>query len=116
MNLDELKKRNAANIKPVTLGDGSALFLRNLTAAVGIAVGKAFQAAGHTDPDGPEPSPEKQEEAYALLLSKTVCDEAGALTLDSDEGRAQLRLLDFATVQELGLAAQDWCLSSAKKN
>jgi hypothetical protein len=116
MNLDELKKRNAANIKPITLSDGSALFLRKLTAAVGIAVGKAFQAAGHTDPDGPEPSAEKQAEAYALLLSKTVCDEAGALTLDSDEGRAQLMLLDLPTVQELGAEAQAWCLASAKKN
>jgi hypothetical protein len=116
MNLEELKKRNAASITTVTLADGSVWQLRKLNAAAGIAVGRAFQAAGHTDPDGPEPSPEKQMEAYSLLLSKTICDEAGNLVLDTDEGRAELLKLDFAAVQELGTAAQEWCLSAAKKN
>lgn len=116
MNLDRLKERIAANVTTVTLEDGSEWRLRKLTAAVGIAVGAAFRAAGHTDPDGPEPSPEKQAEAYALLLSKTICDESGALVLDSDEGRGALAQLDMPTVLELGSKAQEWCLSGAKKN
>jgi hypothetical protein len=116
MNLESLKARNAANVKQVTV-DGLTLHLRKLTAAAGMLVGKAFQAAGHIDPNGPEPSPEAYAEAYALLLSKTVCDESGALTLDSDEGREELRKLDFRAAQELSLAAQEWSgLVDSKKN
>ena len=107
MNLESLKKRNAANVKPVQVADLS-LHLRKLTAADGMAVGKAFQAAGHTDPNGPEPSTEQFTVAYALLLSKTICDETGTLTLDSDEGRAELAKLDFQTAQQLGKEAQEW--------
>jgi hypothetical protein len=107
MDLESLKKRNAANVKPVQVADLS-LHLRKLTAADGMAVGKAFQAAGHTDPNGPEPSAEQFVIAFALLLSKTVCDEAGTLTLDSDEGRAEIAKLDFRTLQELATAAQQW--------
>lgn len=107
MNLESLKARNAANITSVTVGDLS-LHLRKLTAADGMAVGKAFQAAGHTDPNGPEPTSEQFAVAYAILLSKTICDEAGTLTLDSDEGRTELQKLDFQTAQQLGEHAQKW--------
>jgi uroporphyrinogen-III synthase len=116
MNLEELKKRNAGRITKVTLGDGSEWQLCKLTAAVGMAIGRAFMAAGHTDPNGPEPPPEKQAEAYALLLSKTICDEAGNLILDSDEAREELLKLDLPTIQELGAHAQSWSLTTAKKN
>lgn len=116
MNLDELKKRNAANITKVVISDGSEWMFRKMTAACGMAVGRAFQAAGHTDPNGPEPSADQLAEAYSLLLSKTVCDEAGNLVLDSDEARAELSKLDFGTMQELGAKAQEWNLPAAKKN
>jgi hypothetical protein len=118
MNLESLKKRNAANILPVTVAE-LTLCLRKLTAADGMAVGKAFQAAGHTDPNGPEPTTEQFAVAYALLLSKTICDETGTLTLDSDEGRSELQKLDFQTAQQLGTKAQEWSglmEDSSKKN
>jgi hypothetical protein len=107
VDLARLKARNAANVTSISVGDLS-LHLRKLTAADGMAVGKAFQDAGHTDPNGPEPTSEQFAVAYAILLSKTICDEAGNLTLDSDEGRAELQKLDFQTAQQLGEAAQKW--------
>lgn len=115
MNLEELKKRVAKNTA-VTLKDGSVWPMRKLSAATGIAIGKAFMAAGHVDPDGPEPEPQKLIDAYSLLLSKVLCDESGALSLDSDEGREYLQQLDLETILELGEQAQEICLGGAKKN
>lgn len=116
MNLESLKKRNAANVTSMNL-DGETIYLRKLTAADGMAVGKSFQDAGHTDPNGPEPSMESYANAYALLLSKTLCDEAGNLTCDSDEARDELRKLDFQTAQSLSSKAQEWSgLGESKKN
>jgi hypothetical protein len=115
MNLDELKKRNAA-YTTLTLEDGSAWRVKKLSAAVGIAIGKAFQAAGHTDPNGAEPSTDELLNAYSLLLSNVLCDEAGVLTLDTDEGRDELKKLDMATILELGEKAQEACMGTAKKN
>lgn len=116
MNLEELKKRNAANVKKSTLSDGSVWYFRKMPAACAMAIGRAFAAAGHTDPNGPEPSTTQLAEAYALLLSKATCNEAGEVTLDSDDGRAELLKLDFNTTQEAVNEAQEWCLSAAKKN
>lgn len=116
MNLDELKKRNVAKVTKVTLDDGSEWNLRKMAAAVGMAVGRAFLAAGHVDPNGPEPTAEKQAEAYALLLSKTLCDADGVLLFDSDEARTELMNLDLATMQTLGTKAQEWNLPESKKN
>jgi hypothetical protein len=116
VNLESLKARNAANVISMEL-DGEKVYLRKLSAGDGMAVGKAFQAAGHNDPNGPEPPPEAFAEAYALLLSKTLCDEAGNLTCDSDEGRAELRKLDFQSAQTLSVMAQEWSgLGESKKN
>jgi hypothetical protein len=116
MNLESLKARNAANVTSMEL-DGEKVYLRKLSAGDGMAVGKAFQAAGHTDPNGPEPSTEAFAEAYAILLSKTLCDAAGNLTLDSDDGRAALRQLDFQAAQALSQKAQEWSgLGESKKN
>lgn len=116
MNLEELKKRHAKVTKTV-LSDGSEWHIRKLSAALSIAISAAFKAAGHTDPDGPEASQEQMLDAYSLLLSKAICDEAGVLSLDSDEGRAELKNLDFGTIQELTLKAQEWSLpDTAKKN
>jgi hypothetical protein len=116
MNLEELKSRTI-KVKKVTLKDGSEWHIRKLSATLGIAVGAAFKAAGHTDPNGPEPSQEQMLSAYSLLLSKTVCDEAGALGLDTDEGRAELKNMDYPTVQELAGEVQEWSIpDSAKKN
>lgn len=116
MDLATLKSR-IVKVKAVTLSDGSAWNLRKLSATVGIAVSNAFTAAGHVDPDGPEPSQEQVLDAHALLLSKSLCDEAGALLLDSDEGRAELKNLDYPTIQELAKEAQEWSTpSNSKKN
>lgn len=116
MNLESLKARNAKNVTSIEL-DGEKVYLRKLSAGDGMAVGKSFQAAGHTDPNGPEPPPEAFAEAYALLLSKTLCDEAGNLTCDTDDARAELRKLDFQSAQTLSMKAQEWSgLGESKKN
>lgn len=116
MNLDELKKRTI-KVAKVSLSDGSEWHIRKLSATVGIAVGNAFMAAGHTDPNGPAPSQEQMLDAHSLLLSKAVCSEAGDLLLDSDEGRAALKDLDYPTIQELSSKAQEWSIpDGAKKN
>ncbi len=116
MNLDELKARTV-KVTKVTLDDGSEWHLRKLSATVAIAVGNAFLAAGHTDPNGSAPSQEQSLDAHSLLLSKAVCNEAGELLLDSDEGRMTLKELDYPTIQELANKAQEWSVpGSAKKN
>ena len=45
---------------------------------------------------------------FALLLSKHLCDEAGNLTHDSDEKRAEFNALSPDELAELGLAALGW--------
>lgn len=116
MNLDELKSRTI-KVKKVTLSDGSEWHIRKVSAVVGIAISNAFKDAGHTNPEGSEPSDEQLLEAYSLLLSKSVCSEAGVLELDSDEGREWFKSLDYPTIQELAGESQEWTLpGSAKKN
>lgn len=44
----------------------------------------------------------------ALALSKQVCDESGALTCDSDDGREQFLGLSPEELQSLLLAAHEW--------
>lgn len=115
MNIDELKKR-LSKVTKVTLDDGSEWHVRKLSAALGIALSNSFKSAGHTNPDGQEASQEQMLDAYSLLLSKALCDETGALSLDSDEGRTELQNLDFGTIQELTCKVQEWSLPASKKN
>jgi hypothetical protein len=114
VNLESLRKRNVCK---VALEDGSEWHLRKLSASASAIVGNAFLAAGHTDPDGPPPTTEQRADAFALLLSKSICDESGALTLDSDEARQELANLDAQTLLELGAKAQEWSTpAQSKKN
>lgn len=111
MNLETLKKRNAANVMPVTLDDGQVVHLRKLTATDGLTVGKSLMALGHTDPNGAEPTQEQYFDLYVLLLSKTIVEQQGeswVLSLDSDEGRAALRDLKFSDAHFLSQKAQEW--------
>jgi hypothetical protein len=111
VNLEALKKRNAANVKAIQFGDG-VVHLRKLTATDGAIVGRALLAMGHTDPNGPEPSPDEQFEVNVLLLSKSIVSkgefETYRLSLDSDEGRSELRNLSFADAKYLGTEALEW--------
>lgn len=116
MDLKTLRSR-LPKVTTITLEDGSAWHIRKLSAAMGQSISNAFKAAGHIDPNGPEPSAGEMLDAYSLLLSKAVCDEAGTLLLDNDEGRAELKNLDMPTIQELAKHVQEWSLpSDAKKN
>jgi len=115
VNLESLKKRHAKVIK-VTLADGSEWTIRKLGAALSLELSNKFKAAGHTDPNGQEASQEQMLEAYSELLSKAICDESGTLSLDSDEGRAELKNLDFGTITELTTKVQESSVSTAKKN
>jgi hypothetical protein len=114
VNLESLRKRS---VKQVTLSDGSVWHIRKMSATASQLIGEAFQAAGHTNPDGPEPTTEQRSAAFALLLSKAICDESGVVTLDSDEARQELANLDAETLLELGTAAQEWNMpAQSKKN
>lgn len=104
MNLEQLKDR-AAQITEV---DG--VRIKKLNAVDGMAYSKHFAAVPSDAP------PEETVTAYAFLLSKCVVDENGVATLDTDEGRAALRELDFATFSKLGEAAIEWNLGNSKKN
>lgn len=116
MDLARLKERNAKNVLPVEY-DGETWHLRKLTVAAGQAIRAAYIKAGHTDPEGTEPDSEQLGEAYALMLSKTLCDPAGKLAFDSDEGRDELRNLDREAAQFLFDKAQEWNdLADSKKN
>lgn len=111
MNLETLKKRNAENVKQVTLADGQVVHLRKMTATDGLEVSKALLAAGHTDPDSPEPDVSEFVKFHVLILSKTIVEQTETgweHALNSDEGRKELAKLDFATLQLLSVAAQEW--------
>ncbi len=107
MDLESLKKRNAANITGVQLGD-VAVSLRKLSVTDGFAVGKTLLTLGHDNPEGAEPTQDQFFEFHVLLLSKTICDKDGLLTLDSDDGRAELRNLSYWDAKALGEKAQEW--------
>lgn len=123
MSLQKLRDRNASNIKPVQLGE-ETIYFRKLTAAEGEEYGKALLAAGHTDPDGPEPTAEQKFAAHILLLSRSIVSQDAegkwVLCLDSDEGRTELHNLSFADATYLHLEALRWSgmidESESKKN
>jgi hypothetical protein len=100
VNLESLRQRKP-KITTVVLEDGSEWRVRKVSAATAIALSKVFLATGNTDPDSPEAPIEQRLEAFSLFISKALCDEAGNLTLDTDEGRAELMNLDIDTLTEL---------------
>lgn len=105
MNIEQLKTRLASQVTEV---DG--VRIGKLNAVDGIEFSKRFSAVPE------DASFEAMADAYSFLLSKTIVDEHGAKTLDSDEGRALLLQLDRATFVALGEAATSWNLADAKKN
>jgi hypothetical protein len=105
VNLEQLKQRIAEQVKEV---DG--VRLAKVNAVDGIAYARRFSEI-------PADAPfEQTAEAYAFLLSKSIVDESGAKTLDSDEGRTLLMQLERAKFVQLGEAAIEWNLGDSKKN
>jgi hypothetical protein len=100
MNLESLKARKP-KVTTIVLADGSEWLARKVSAAVAIELSKTLLATGHTDPDSPEAPLEERLKAFSLFISKAICDESGALTLNTDEGRAELMNQDIDTLTEL---------------
>lgn len=105
MDLEQLKQRLS---EQVTVVDG--VRLAKLGAVDGFEYGKLFSGVQEDAPF------EQVATAYAFLLSKSIVDEHGNKTLDSDEGRELLPKLDRTTFCKLGEAAIEWNLGDSKKN
>lgn len=82
---------------------GGTLRLRRLNAAVGMAIGKQYNAM----PKGSDGKPRDEDviELYVLLLVNSIVDESGDLFLLNEEGKVHLRSLSFGTISELGSEA-----------
>jgi hypothetical protein len=113
MNLETLKARNA---KPIAKEwNGETVYLRKLSARDGAAMMDDIEQkkAAVT----PENDSKLTIEFHAKAISKSVCDECGNLTLDTDEGRETLAALPFDDLVSLGvLVLETSGMSEAKKN
>ena len=55
--------------------------------------------------------PKNEDDLYSVfsfVASKTLCNEAGELTFDSDDGRGRLLGLPVKELEEIGLRALEW--------
>lgn len=91
--LDKLQTAAAADTKAISFR-GADLCIRRLSAQDGIQLEKLTPQAPFTA--------EALTAFYIFAISKSLCDEAGQLDTDSDEGRAALAKLPFVHLTELG--------------
>lgn len=113
MNLESLRQRILGATTAVTLSDGTTIRLGKLSAQDGMALAMPAKKLEH-EPEGSQS--EDMLTFYALILSKSILDDAGAKALDSDEGRAMLRQLPMGDFLQLGNAAVEWQFGESKKN
>jgi hypothetical protein len=117
MNIEALRQHLVAQVTTVEL-NGQAWRIAKLGIVDGFAVNDFLQAMPTTG-EGDEKQPTKPEDLvrlYSLLLSKSVVDEQGKKTLDSEEGRELLGCLSRDELLFLGDAAMDWCCATQKKS
>lgn len=103
MDLEQLKQRLSEQVIVV---DG--VRLAKLSAVDGVEYSKLFSDVSEDAPF------EQVATAYAFLLSKSIVDEHGNKTLDSDEARELLPRL--ATFCKLSKSALEWNIGDSKKN
>jgi hypothetical protein len=120
MNLESLKARVSNRIKSETLSDGEVVHIQKISPDQGLAFGNTLKASGHADPNSAEPPKSEVAEMYVQLLSRAIVEEVDGkwvASLDSEEGRAGLRLLEVGSLFTLGTIAHEWNgLSDFKKN
>lgn len=101
-----IEKLVAAEIKTIDC-HGETVRLKRMRAIEGMKLHEASLAM----PEG------EADKFLALVLSKTIVEEDGSLSLDSDSGRELLGRLPLETLIELGEAAMEWAgLNESKKN
>src|SRR5688572_22372723 len=103
MNLEDLKKRTRALTESEWAGQ--KIYLRKIGAADGMSLVSRILREREL-PLTPEQDREATLDFQATVISKSLANASGELTLDSDEGRSELKLLPFAELVELG----DMCL------
>lgn len=105
MNLETLKAKINQTQSFTWLGE--TVYLRKLGAADGFALfGRLEDVKAKTlsaEDDGRETA-----DFYATLVSKCLCDESGTLTLDSDEGRTALKLVDYRELRAVGVQVMEF--------
>jgi hypothetical protein len=115
MNLETLRQKILGQTKTVEVG-GDSYRLAKFGALDGLEVNAILTAIplkGEGD-DKTVKNPEDLVRLYSMLLSKSIVDEAGNKTLDSDEGRSLLERMPRDEFMALGEAAADWNLAQKK--
>ena len=117
MNCDWIRQRIVSQTTTVACGGGEWRICK-LGAADGIELNRMLTAMPTTG-EGENvtiSNPSDLVHFYSFLISKTVVDESGARTLDSNEGRSVLTNLPRDEFMALGEAVAAWTLVSQKKS
>lgn len=99
MNLETLKARNAQAI--AVEWNGETIYLRKLSARDGVAMMADIESKQKTVTEDTDHA--ATVDFHSKVISKSVCDEHGNLTLDSDEGREALAAMGFDDLVSLGV-------------
>ena len=115
MNLETLRQKIANQTTTIEVG-GESYRVKKFGAIDGLAVNDLLSSM-EMEGEGDGKIIKNHQDLirlHALVLSKSIVDENGTKTLDSDEGRALLA--DLSDLVRLGNAVMDWCLPPQKKS
>lgn len=107
MNLDELRQKIVSQTKTVEVG-GCAYRIQKLSAVDGLAVDELLRSL---ETEGEGDAKEIKHAAdlvrlYSMMVSKSLVDDQGKKTLDSDDARDALA--NWSDLIELGHHVSDW--------
>jgi hypothetical protein len=119
LSFEDIRKQVTVDVEVPTLK--GSVRLAKLGAHKQVEVGRHYSA--YPKNDRGEPSDEDALAFMLLVASKSIVDESGKCTFDSDEGRAVLASLTMVEIEKIGDAALELngmrgtaVIDNAKKN